>query len=509
MQLTTNLNLKKPEITDNVNIEDLNGNADILDAEVTKLASTTEAGRMSAADKTKLNGVAAGAQVNAVSSVAGKTGAVTLAKADVGLGNVDNVQQAPISHVGSGGLAHAAATISTAGFMSATDKTKLDGIAVGANNYVHPSTHSPSIIAQDANNRFVTDAEKVNWNAKVGAEVAEMAQRALNQQLPTGTDLNTVITSGKYDISLATNKPVGSSDWIYLEVYRHGHHADFAKQVAFDFYVNRQWVRTRTAGAWTLWTEIGQLKGGLWQPDFNTLLTQGSYVVSGAGGVNTPPGFNAGVLEVIDANFGTGNEYYVQRFTDIINGDCHQRPMFIWDESNVWGEWRSMSGGGRVMIPSSEVKYSDVNTYSNVTVGGINHGLVAKAEFASTGSCVVTFEARSPVYYGQQLNLYIYSPEQTYASIGRSINAYGLSNPFTLVNGTSFNSQSYFRSAPEAHRAATIAVHSALPAIWTTIEMNLIVSIPGTHFIALSYGGTGYQVDFRNFQIKFSMSGGL
>jgi hypothetical protein len=38
----------------------------------------------------KINGVADGAQVNTVDSVAGKTGAVTLVKADVGLGSVDN-----------------------------------------------------------------------------------------------------------------------------------------------------------------------------------------------------------------------------------------------------------------------------------------------------------------------------------------------------------------------------------------------------------------------------------
>ena len=51
------------------------------------------------AEKTKLAGVAAGAQVNTVTSVAGKTGAVTLAKADVGLGNVDNTADAnkPVS----------------------------------------------------------------------------------------------------------------------------------------------------------------------------------------------------------------------------------------------------------------------------------------------------------------------------------------------------------------------------------------------------------------------------
>ena len=47
---------------------------------------------------------------------------------------------APSSHVGATGTAHGAATTSVAGFMSAADKTKLDGVATGANNYVHPTT---------------------------------------------------------------------------------------------------------------------------------------------------------------------------------------------------------------------------------------------------------------------------------------------------------------------------------------------------------------------------------
>ena len=53
-------------------------------------ASTTLAGVMTSADKVKLDGIAAGAQVNTVTSVASKTGAVTLVKGDVGLGSVDN-----------------------------------------------------------------------------------------------------------------------------------------------------------------------------------------------------------------------------------------------------------------------------------------------------------------------------------------------------------------------------------------------------------------------------------
>lgn len=52
---------------------------------------------------------------------------------------------------------------------SDTEKTKLAGVADGANNYTHPTQHAPSIITQDASNRFVTDAEKSAWNAKQGA----------------------------------------------------------------------------------------------------------------------------------------------------------------------------------------------------------------------------------------------------------------------------------------------------------------------------------------------------
>ena len=84
MQYTGNLGLKKPEGTDVVNIDDLNQNFDILDVEVTKLATASQAGRMSATDKTKLDGIESGAQRNTVTSVNNKTGAVTLTASDVG-----------------------------------------------------------------------------------------------------------------------------------------------------------------------------------------------------------------------------------------------------------------------------------------------------------------------------------------------------------------------------------------------------------------------------------------
>lgn len=108
------------------------------------LATTSVAGFMSSADKLKLDSVASNA---GVTSVAGKTGVVTLDKGDVGLSNVDNTSdtnkpistavqsaldlKAPSDHVGATGNAHGVATTSIAGFMSAADKVIVDGIATG------------------------------------------------------------------------------------------------------------------------------------------------------------------------------------------------------------------------------------------------------------------------------------------------------------------------------------------------------------------------------------------
>lgn len=101
-------------------------------------ATTSAAGFMAAADKTKLNGIAVGAQVNTVTSVNSQTGAVVLVKADVGLGNVDNTSDAnkPVSTATQTALnakaGTAVATTTVNGLMSGADKSKLNGIATGA-----------------------------------------------------------------------------------------------------------------------------------------------------------------------------------------------------------------------------------------------------------------------------------------------------------------------------------------------------------------------------------------
>ena len=58
------------------------------------------------------------------------------------------------------------ATTTARGLMTTTQVTKLNGIATGANKYVHPTSHAASMITQNASYRFCTDTEKSTWNGK-------------------------------------------------------------------------------------------------------------------------------------------------------------------------------------------------------------------------------------------------------------------------------------------------------------------------------------------------------
>lgn len=107
------------------------------DANTTYNAATTSAaGLMSAADKTKLDGIATGANKyshptssgNKHIPSGGSSGQILRWSADgTAVWGADN------------NTTYSAATTSVAGLMSAADKTKLDGIAANANNYILPA----------------------------------------------------------------------------------------------------------------------------------------------------------------------------------------------------------------------------------------------------------------------------------------------------------------------------------------------------------------------------------
>jgi hypothetical protein len=120
----------------------------IPDNNTTYSAATQSAsGLMSAADKKKLDGIATGANnytytlPNATSSTLGgvKIGSnITVSSGTISL-TKSNVTTALGYTPPTTNTTYSAATTSAAGLMSAADKTKLDGIAASANNYVLPA----------------------------------------------------------------------------------------------------------------------------------------------------------------------------------------------------------------------------------------------------------------------------------------------------------------------------------------------------------------------------------
>ncbi|HWL13458.1 MAG TPA: hypothetical protein VNQ57_10750, partial [Ureibacillus sp.] len=127
----------------------------------TAVATVNTNGLLSSSDKSKLDGV----EVGANNYIHPNSHPAIMITEDSTRRFVTNAEKSNWNAKAS----TSTATTSTNGLMSSTDKSKLDGIATSANNYVHPSTHPASIIVEDSTHRFVTDTEKASWNSKQNA----------------------------------------------------------------------------------------------------------------------------------------------------------------------------------------------------------------------------------------------------------------------------------------------------------------------------------------------------
>lgn len=97
------------------------------------------------------------------------------------------------------------ATQAANGLMSAADKKKLDGVAAGANNYVHPSAHPASMITQDATHRFTSDTEKNGWNKFLFSAAITVPASGWSAEVPYTQTVSVSGLTSAMDVMLTLN----------------------------------------------------------------------------------------------------------------------------------------------------------------------------------------------------------------------------------------------------------------------------------------------------------------
>ncbi|WP_417480478.1 pyocin knob domain-containing protein [Maricaulis maris] len=251
----------------------------LLDSKVDKAAGEF---LMLDAERTKLAGIAAGAQVNSVTSVAGRTGSVTLAKADVGLGNADNTSDAskPVSTAQQTALNAKVDKVTGKGLstndLTAALLTKLNAAAPLASPALTGNPTAPTPAAGDADTSIATTA----------FVRAAMALFGVGVETPTLVpDLNAATEGGFYRYATsAANAPLASIGQLLVLPY-----GGATIQVAIDRASQRLFVRSITTSSPVVWSEWKEFwsTGNLVKQTSPTDTTAGALMAVGAFGIGS------------------------------------------------------------------------------------------------------------------------------------------------------------------------------------------------------------------------------
>ena len=174
------------------------------------------------AEKTKLSGIESGAQVNTVTSVANKTGAVSLTKSDVGLSNVDNTSDLnkPISTATQTALNSKVDKVSGKGLSTedytTVEKTKLSGIESGA------QVNTVTSVANKTGAISLTKSDVGLGNVDNTSDATKNVLSAT--KLTTARTINGVLFDGTSDISIevGSTSPFWENDVTINESYTIG-----------------------------------------------------------------------------------------------------------------------------------------------------------------------------------------------------------------------------------------------------------------------------------------------
>ena len=160
-------------------------------------ATTSAHGLMTAADKTKLDGIAAGANKYTHPGYTAKASGLYKVTVDAS-GHVSAataVTKADITALGipaqDTNTTYNDVTTSAHGLMTAADKTKLDGIAAGANNYTHPTSSGNKHIPSGGSSGKV-----LRWSADGTAVWGDVPSDAISI---TRVEYNKLLANNTYD----------------------------------------------------------------------------------------------------------------------------------------------------------------------------------------------------------------------------------------------------------------------------------------------------------------------
>lgn len=226
--------------------------------------TTTTNGFMSSTDKSKLDGIAAGAQVNSVTSVQGRTGAVVISKTDVSLGSVENYPVATQVQA-------IAASVDTAYMTPLKTKQLVEsgGVVVSADKLRTPISVSltggvtGTAANWDAGTNLTITTSVVSMDAsKISSGTLPDARLPgrLGTVAATITDWNTATSNGWFMSSDAANAPEVGAVWFLGSVVTqqsarwctqtvHGFTSDGASNT-------KTWRREQNGGTWGIWYRL-------------------------------------------------------------------------------------------------------------------------------------------------------------------------------------------------------------------------------------------------------------
>lgn len=444
MKYTTNYNLKKPDATDFYDVQNDNDNADILDGKLKELENNKvdkvtgkqlSTNDYTTTEKNKLAGIEAGAEVNDPAFKNVKVGTTTIV-ADTDADTLEFVAGSNVTitpdatndklTISATDTTYSVATTSANGLMSSTDKSKLDGIATGANKTTlstSVSSTSTTTAATSSAVKSAYDLASTNSNnlATLNTTVTEhLADFEMSQAYTD--DLNNIDKNSLVYATTSTNKP-NTIDSFYVQSFVRPSLKDtHRKQIAFQATANSGnsgdlYIREMLNGTWSNWMKlisIADLSSSInsastttpansnavkiaydlansalrslgtqsGAQDLNNFTTNGIYYFTNSTSqLNTPPNVNMRYF-ILTVEVGVSG-YLKQTIKSVedINLRSFERSMRV---GSTWSEWKEINTSFLGVGSPEGIVTAPVGSFYINTNGGVSTTLYIKT--AGTGN---------------------------------------------------------------------------------------------------------------------------